>query len=359
MGGTPPAREGGPRVLVTGAAGVLGDAIVELLPADRSRCLTHRKRLRRANRVTLRADITRPRLGLTPREYGELVRGTDLVIHSAALSHIAARPEAVREVNVEGTRHVIRLCEEAGAHLCHVGTALTPAGGDEADASSERFAWEPYLRTKQEAEQLVLSSGLPSTVARTSLIVGDSRGGAIPRFQGLYALAGLLLRDRFGVLAVPPEAPVDFLPRDLLARYIIALAERGPRDEPVTLTAGPSAPNVREVVEVIIELGRDLGIEVPDPRFVPPEMIDRLVRPVFLPALPENERRRFEYVIEYTRPLCRIMRLDTSLPQLSEELGLPGAPDAQRTLRLSLEYWAERQQWLRRRAADDEVLGAA
>lgn len=345
----------GPRILVTGAAGVLGDATVALLPPERVSCLTHRNPLERPGRMQIRADIAEPRLGLRPREYRELVASTDLVIHSAALSHIAARPEVVRKVNVEGTRRVVEFCREAEAELCHIGTALRPPGGDDDLAPFERFDWNPYLRSKQEAEDLVRRSGVRSTVLRTSLIMGDAESGAIPRFQGLYALAGLLLRDSFGVLAVPPEAPVDFLPRDLLARYIVTLAQTGPRPEPLFLTAGERAASVRSVVEIILEFGRGLGLSVPEPRFVPTEMIERLVKPVFLPALPEKERRRFEYVIEYSRPLNRIEGLPSSLPQLSGELALPGIPDPGEVLRHSLAYWAGQQRWIKRHVADEAL----
>jgi hypothetical protein len=82
------------------------------------------------------------------------------------------------------------------------------------------------------------------------------------------------------------------------------------------------------------------GMDIDVPRFVPPDMFDRLIGPVLLDALPvricRNVLRMLEFFTTYlqsgeTKP--------SSLDQLVA-LGVRPLPDQRESLRNSVQYWA-------------------
>src|SRR5689334_22567070 len=127
-------------VLVTGATGVVGQALIPRL-VDRGAsdviCLTHRSamgarpRIRHAGRVSaVQGDVARPDLGLGAREYRELAARIDSVVHAAAVTDFAVPDETLQRINVDGTEHALALAGAAGADFVHVSTAYLHARGE-------------------------------------------------------------------------------------------------------------------------------------------------------------------------------------------------------------------------------------
>ena len=150
------------RALVTGATGMLGSYIIEAL---RERGWSVRGLVRsRASAASLE------RLGASPVE-GNLedstslfaaVRGQDVVFHAAAAIGSGGDWERFRDVNVEGTRRLVRAATAAGARFVHVSS--TAVYGDarydqvptDEDARLPRLAeHDVYGRSKQDAEAVV------------------------------------------------------------------------------------------------------------------------------------------------------------------------------------------------------------
>jgi UDP-glucose 4-epimerase len=165
------------RIVVTGSAGHLGEALV----------LT----LRSAGREVLGLDARASRLtdavgSIVDRAFvRECLRGVGAVVHAATLHkpHVATHPrQAFVDTNVTGTLNLLEEAVSAGAG-CFVftsttsafGAALTPAPGDPAAWITEEVAPVPgniYGVTKVAAESLCelthRQRGLPCVVLRTS-----------------------------------------------------------------------------------------------------------------------------------------------------------------------------------------------
>jgi hypothetical protein len=76
------------------------------------------------------------------------------------------------------------------------------------------------------------------------------------------------------------------------------------------------------------------------PRFVPPDMFDRLIGPVFLDALPGRIRRNVLRMLEFFTTYLRSGEAKpSSLDQLVALSARP-LPDQRESLRNSLRYWA-------------------
>src|SRR4051794_20030427 len=143
----------------------------------------------------LAADLERPGLGLAPGAFDALAAEAALVVHCAASISFSLPLEEARRINVGGTSGVLELARAADARgalerLVHVSTAYVAGErvgrvrADERDVGQRHR--NTYERTKLEAEQLVARSGLPASVLRPSIVVGDSRTGWTPAFNVIY-----------------------------------------------------------------------------------------------------------------------------------------------------------------------------
>jgi len=272
-------------VLITGATGFVGMELLAryLERSDRSviapvRAADDRAAADRLERVlrelfgvtagsygerveAVAADLTAPGLGLPQGRLVEIAERVDHIIHSAASVSFSLPIDEARAINVDGTRRMLELAElarERGGleRYCHVSTAYvsgTHAGRfreDELDVGQE-FR-NTYEQSKFEAEQLVRAhGGLPTTILRPSIVVGDRRSGWTAAFNVLYWPLRAFARGLYAAVPAIPSAPVDVVSIDYVADAIYDLST-GPAGvgETYHLTAGAHASSIAELAEL-------------------------------------------------------------------------------------------------------------
>ncbi len=186
-------------VLVTGAAGFLGRALVQRLRAQGRtvRVLVRRHDAAFANDAGVHQVIGD--LG-DPAIVDHAVAGVPLVHHVGAA--MRGGPRAFEAGTVWGTRNVVDACLRHGtARLVHVSSlgVLDHAGRDAAIPVHESSAYEPhpdrrgaYTQTKLQAERIVLDAvrdrGLRAVVVRPGQVFGPGAERVTP--NGTIALAG-------------------------------------------------------------------------------------------------------------------------------------------------------------------------
>jgi len=332
-------------VLVTGATGVVGQALIPRLiehGASDVICLTHRAVMdapspkRHAGRIsTVHGDVARPDLGLGAREYRELAARIDAVVHAAALTDFAGPDETLQRINVDGTGHALALADTAGAQFVHLSTAYLHARGE----GRRGHIAARYAASKRAAEAVVKASGVGHSIVRPSIVIGDSRTGAMSSAQGLHRAAGAVLSGIAPILPFGASWPFDFIPQDVVAATVAGLVEHERIGEELWVTAGPQALTLTQAVDVVVATGRQLGIKVDTPRFVSPEQFDRIIAPVFLPALPANMRTTITRLLDFFAVyLDRDQPMPSSLPALQEQ-GIAVLPDLAKSLSRSLHHW--------------------
>ncbi|WP_037880144.1 SDR family oxidoreductase [Streptomyces sp. NRRL F-5727] len=343
-----------PTVLLTGASGVVGSALLPRLSDCRTIALTHRTPVAGADEQ-LAGDLTAPRLGLDADAYRRLAARVDAIVHCAAVTGFSSGAEAAHALNTAGTRQMTRLAADADAVLYHVSTAfvdrtdLTRAqlGQDHGDATARP---EDYLDSKRAGEDVVRSSGVPAVIIRPSVVIGDAATGAISAFQGLHGIVHGLLRGLLPLVPLPADSPVDFVPQDVVAATIAGLVRQGRRDGEVWVTAGADALRTEAALRVIHDTAEELGLKAAPPRIVGPEMVDRLIRPVFIANLHPRARRRFDDMLAMTALFAHGHVFPTSLGRIA---GIPDAlstSELESALRASVAYMARTRGMVRRAA---------
>jgi nucleoside-diphosphate-sugar epimerase len=325
-------------LLVTGGTGVLGHALVPRLARSFSLvCLGHERHIDFTYCETVFGDITRPRLGLSLPIFRDLIARIDAVVHSAASTSFVQTPEQAIVSNVIGTQRVLDVAAAAQVPLYHLSSAFV-------DRSRRLHGQSPppaYESSKREAESLVSSSGLPATILRPSVIIGDSHTGEISAFQGFHFVLGAFLRGLTPVAPVDPTSMVDFVPQDLVADVIHALISAGIQDGTYWITAGEAAPSLQVIADICLEYSRTLNRQIDPPRFVSPDQFERLIAPVFLPALPSKMRATLSQVTAFFGNFVLSRPFPSSLQQLRADNLIDSLPDFEASLRHSLEYWGQ------------------
>lgn len=163
------------RVLVTGASGFLGAALLERTPPDVDATgASHRRP------ADVKLDITSPD---SISDALDEVR-PDAVIHGAAMARLGEctrDPEQAYAVNADGAGYLASICAQRGIRLVALSTDYVfdgRRGGYRED--DEVSPINAYGRSKAAGERLVLSAHPAALVVRTSAMVGRARGGGFP-----------------------------------------------------------------------------------------------------------------------------------------------------------------------------------
>ena len=219
-------------------------------------------------------DITDPGLGLASPD--ELRRDVVEIFHLAAIYDLAVRREPAQRVNVDGTRNVLRFAAECPdlrrfqyVSTCYVsGRYAGPFA--ESDLVKGQTFNNFYEETKFLAEVKVqewMEKGLPATVYRPSIVVGDSRTGATGKYDGpYYAIRWILKQPGVAFLPMfgePTRTRVNVVPSDFVLAAIDHLSGREESLGQVYQLADPDPPTVDEMVETIARVAEKKVIRVP------------------------------------------------------------------------------------------------
>ena len=197
------------RILVTGASGFIGRALVaELASSGHSVRAAMRQPadvFPRSVEVVAVSDLTRP------VEWRALLRGVETVVHLAGIAH--AGPEIAEDaydrVNRLATAELASAAKAIGIrHLVFISSIRAQSGSTSTGPLRETDAPRPtdaYGRSKLAAEDAVRGVGAPFTILRPVLIYGPGAKGNFARLIELtrtpWPLPFSLCRNRRSLLA--------------------------------------------------------------------------------------------------------------------------------------------------------------
>lgn len=325
-------RPGSPArtVLVTGATGVIGSAVVPLFlrePGTRVRLLIRAEsearlqerlgellgfwqldgaELVRSGRLrALRGDACLPRMGLSDGEYLALAGEITHLVDTVGDVKLNRPLEEARAHAMGAVRNAVELARAAQARgqfvkldwVSTVGVAgRMPGLLREEPVTAAREFHNSYEAAKAGAEDFLLAEmarGLPATIHRPSMVVGDSATGRIIRFQVFYHLCEFLSgRRTLGFVPDLGDCRLDVVPVDYVARAIHAVSGRPETAGRIFhLCAGPEmAAGLRPLSSAVRQIMIARGGKLPTLREIPPRWFARAV-PLVARLLPARPRK--------------------------------------------------------------------
>ena len=240
-------------VLFTGFPGFIGARLIprllELEPDTDFVCLVQEKFLPAARKSVddlaaahpgttgrlelVAGDITLPGLGIDDAVARKVQKRLTGCHHLAAIYDLAVSRELGLRINVEGTRNVLGFLGDCPrlARFDYVSTAYVSGTAvgvyRETDLDVGQRFKNYYEETKFLAEVEVAESGLPATIYRPGIVVGDSKTGVTAKFDGPYfSLNAMRLLPSPGVFMKvgTGEAPVNLVPVDYVLEAIARLS---------------------------------------------------------------------------------------------------------------------------------------
>jgi thioester reductase-like protein len=232
-----------------------------------------------AGRIRLvEGDVTRPGLGLDAGEAGALRERLREVFHLAAVYDLSVDREVGMRVNVEGTRNVLDLARGAPglSRFHHVSTCYVsgrhPGRFREEDLELGQTFNNFYEETKHLSEVEVRRAeeeGMPVTVYRPSVVVGDAATGETQKYDGPYFVIRWLLRQpRLAVMPVvgDPRATVfNVVPRDFVVAALDRLSGLAATLGGTYALADPDPPTVDEMLRILARATGRRVVRVPLP----------------------------------------------------------------------------------------------
>ena len=274
----------------TGFPGFLGSELIrELLPKlpnQQAICLVQKKFLDLAvaqrkslpteiqNRVEfIEGDLTLPMLGLSPEFLENTAPQITQIFHLAAVYDLNVKEKLALKVNVEGTQNTLAFAKQCAqlrrfqyVSTCYV-SGRTQGVFLETDLVRNQKFNNFYESTKYLAEievQAAMKEGLPCTIYRPGIVVGNSQTGETQKFDGPYFVLQWLLRQPSKLAILPTvfagdsksdEATLDLVPSDFVIKAIAYLSQHLDTQNQVFQLADPQALLITEIIR---EFGRVL-----------------------------------------------------------------------------------------------------
>lgn len=227
----------------------------------------------------LRGDAAAPQFGLGETQYAELVAECSHVLHCAGTVRMNLPLEGARRSAVGSAQQVLDFSRHIAAagrlrkveFVSTLGVAgkrpgvLPEAWMDEAPAFHNT-----YEQAKFEAEALIRNvidqEGLPITVHRPSMVIGDARDGNIIHFQIFYFICEFLSgRKTLGLFPNFGAVRLDVIPVNWVAEAIVASSRESQTAGYIfhLCTGAECSPRLEELKDIVRNAFKQHGLSVP------------------------------------------------------------------------------------------------
>jgi nucleoside-diphosphate-sugar epimerase len=300
-----------PTTLVTGGTGLIGGEVIVALAREgyHVRALVRgRTQELAASRLFERlaksecysakfASLIEPVRGDTTTEMfgasSESLEGICAIIHCAANTSFEEKTsDNILSTNVGAARNLVQLARAAAprARVVFVSTASVTTS-PEGRCLDEDARWDgysnTYTRSKREAERIVGASGLDAVIVRPSIVLSR---GVRDRVMARSILWAVPIMGAVGALPIDPEAHIDFVPVDYVARAIIRLAVKPTLRYPLYhISSGTGSHTFDDLLKSVVEQCPELDCIQPLGKHtkISPRLRERLLRPLdaYLPFI--------------------------------------------------------------------------
>jgi len=303
-------------IFMTGATGVLGQELVKklLLTTDseiavlaRSKNrVSHSERVQKilktagmdshyGSRVrVIEGDVTKHKFGIAKPDLENLKLNVKVFYHIAALTALNGSEKECRQINVGGTEHALELAWDLRKNgklgrFVYFSTAFV-AGSvwdyrSKEDALPEKPVFANYYESsKYQAEGKVreaMAKGLPVTIIRPSIVVGDSLTGEVSDFNVIYPFIKLFAHGILTKLPTHPENTFNIVPIDFVINATAAIMKDPRSLNKCFHLVSPNPPSIGSLVSLRESFPKSAEIEMIDPSDFNKDRLDAQGQMVF------------------------------------------------------------------------------
>lgn len=294
-------------------------------------------------------DVAQPRLGLGEKDWNRVSGETDEFYHIAALTNLGANWDEAQKINLNGTLHALELARRALEKgrlkrffyfsTAYVAGSLTPTHAlEDLLPQNPKFA-NAYEETKFLAERKVreeAKQGLPSTIFRPSIVVGDSEGGAVSEFNVIYPFLRLFAHGLLKKVPSRPESFFNIVPIDFVVKASWAIAQQEDSIGKTFHLVSENPPTLK----MFLQVKEEYGNYFPPVEVVPPEEFS-------LEDLDEQEKQIFSSIGPYLGYLGSSLTFDISNTRRALQVtGIPLPQTDLAFLRKIIQYAIEKGYFL-------------
>lgn len=207
-------------------------------------------------------DITQKNLGISADDLEVVCEETTDVYHLAAIYDLDVEKEIAFRVNVDGTKNVNEVVKKiTNLNRYNYVSTCYVAGEREGLIKEDELKHDAkfrnyYEETKYLAEVEVenLKKDFPVTIFRPSVVCGDSKTGATPKYDGIYYVIKFLLRapSIFRLVNVGnKDVRLNLVPVDFVVDGMVALAKDEKAKGKTIALADPNPATTEEVCDAI------------------------------------------------------------------------------------------------------------
>ena len=336
---------------VTGATGFIGRHLVERLLEREGDIYVL---VREASRDKLERWAGNDRVKPVVGDLNETNLGVDAstlpridhFFHLAAIYDMGADETRNALLNVGGTKHAVDLANALDVGTFHHMSSIAVAGlYDEGTFNEDMFdegqkLTHPYHRTKFESEKLVRERvKAPWRVYRPSVVIGDSRTGAMDKIDGPYYFFKLIQKLRHTLPEWFPLISLEWgwtniVPVDYVAAAVDEIAHQEGHDGQAFHIVDPKGQRVGEVLNTFAEAGHApkavMRIDRRATQNLPKGVVSFALK---LPALKQIRANVLadlgipDEVVEYIALSCRFDARDTQRALRGTDITVPALSD--------------------------------
>ena len=155
-------------LFITGATGFIGHHLLSSIEPNNYKRIFCLSRTEKKNIAPLPSSDKIIRLYgdiLNPETYSDKLSQSDIVIHLAAITG-KAKPDDYFKVNTKGTKILVDQCKKLGVKKFLYVSSIA--------ANFKNRDNYPYAKSKMDAEQIVKANGIPFTILRPTIVIGNS-----------------------------------------------------------------------------------------------------------------------------------------------------------------------------------------
>ncbi len=243
----------------------------------------------------LEGDVALPQLGLRPDEQNLLMREVSEIYHLAALTALNGSREECWRINVGGTLQVLELAKKVHEkgnlqRFFYFSTAFVSGSLQTYCAKEDELPERPahanhYESSKCEAEKNVrrtMGEGLPVTIFRPSIVVGNSKTGEVSEFNVIYPFMRLFAHGILTILPTQPRNSFNIVPIDFVTQASLAIARQADSWGKTFHLVTQEPPSIEMLLELKENEYPHMGpIEIVSPESFQKEKLGELEQDVF------------------------------------------------------------------------------